>query len=232
MKRGFFNIWRRDFDTRSYGKLKLIGFHQYLKNKVNLKAKEWRGTMIYPGQFATSVGNMASDTGESIKSIRLMLNALKADGLIKTENRANRYTLVTICNPHLYGLQPCMAGLTKGQAKGQAEGQTKGQAQGQQPKEYNNNNIPPIVPPSRGDTGKPAKKRKRFVKPTVKEIEEYCIERKNDINAQYFWNHYESKGWKIGKSQMKCWKSAIRTWEANNKKNNPKPKTTKLRNSF
>lgn len=228
MKRGFFNIWRRDFDTRSYGKLKLIGFHQYLKSQVNLKAKEWRGTMIYPGQFATSVGNLASDTGESIKSIRLMLNALNADGLIKTENRANRYTLVSICNPHLYGLQPCMAGLTKGR--------TKGQAQGQQPKECNNLNNPPIAPPNGGDGGKPPKKRKRFVKPTVEEIKKYCIERKNNINAEYFWKHYEAKGWKIGKSPMKCWKSALQTWEINNKKNNPAKSTSvkskKLRNSF
>ena len=30
----------------------------------------------------------------------------------------------------------------------------------------------------------------------------------------------ESKGWKVGKSPMKDWKSAVRTWERNNFNNN------------
>jgi hypothetical protein len=56
---------------------------------------------------------------------------------------------------------------------------------------------------------------KRFVKPTVEEISNYCNERGNKIDPQQFFDFYESKGWKIGKSPMKDWKSAIRTWERN-----------------
>jgi hypothetical protein len=26
-------------------------------------------------------------------------------------------------------------------------------------------------------------------------------------------NHYEAKGWMIGKAKMKDWKAAVRTWE-------------------
>ena len=57
---------------------------------------------------------------------------------------------------------------------------------------------------------------KRFVKPTVEEIEKYCIERNNGISAEYFFDYYESKGWKVGKNSMKNWKAAIRTWEQKN----------------
>lgn len=56
----------------------------------------------------------------------------------------------------------------------------------------------------------------RFVKPKVEEIEAYCKERKNNVDAQQFFDYYESKGWKVGKSPMKDWKSAVRTWERNN----------------
>ena len=28
-------------------------------------------------------------------------------------------------------------------------------------------------------------------------------------------NHYESKGWIVGKAPMKDWKAAVRTWEKN-----------------
>lgn len=56
-------------------------------------------------------------------------------------------------------------------------------------------------------------KRKRFEKPTLSEIEQYCIERKNNVNAEHFFDYYESNGWKVGKNSMKDWKAAVRTWE-------------------
>ena len=56
---------------------------------------------------------------------------------------------------------------------------------------------------------------KRFVKPNVEEIEHYCKERNNSVDAQQFFDYYESKGWKVGKSPMKDWKASVRTWEKN-----------------
>lgn len=56
---------------------------------------------------------------------------------------------------------------------------------------------------------------KRFVKPNVEEIESYCKERNNSVDAQQFFDYYESKGWKVGKTPMKDWKAAVRTWEKN-----------------
>lgn len=56
-------------------------------------------------------------------------------------------------------------------------------------------------------------KRKRFEKPTLSEIEQYCIERNNNINAEQFYDYYESNGWKVGKNPMKDWKASVRTWE-------------------
>ena len=58
-------------------------------------------------------------------------------------------------------------------------------------------------------------KAKRFVPPSVEEVEQYCFERSNNVNAQSFIDFYESKGWMIGKNKMKDWKAAVRTWERN-----------------
>lgn len=55
---------------------------------------------------------------------------------------------------------------------------------------------------------------KKFSKPTLEEIIAYCEERKNNINAQYFFDFYESKGWKVGREPMKDWKACMRTWES------------------
>lgn len=65
--------------------------------------------------------------------------------------------------------------------------------------------------------------KKQFKKPTIKEIKNYCEERKNNINAETFYNFYESKGWYVGKNKMKDWKACIRTWEQKNKKENKEP---------
>ena len=65
-------------------------------------------------------------------------------------------------------------------------------------------------------------KRKRFEKPTLSEIEQYCIERNNNINAAQFYDYYESNGWKVGKNSMKNWKAAVRTWEKNSYTNTTK----------
>lgn len=61
----------------------------------------------------------------------------------------------------------------------------------------------------------PAKKTasKKFVKPSVDEIAEYIKEKQYGINAQQFYDFYESKGWKVGNSGMKDWKAAVRNWE-------------------
>lgn len=59
-------------------------------------------------------------------------------------------------------------------------------------------------------------KKKKFAKPTVEEVRNYCRERNNSIDAESFINFYESKGWKIGNSEMKDWKAAVRTWERRN----------------
>ena len=60
-------------------------------------------------------------------------------------------------------------------------------------------------------------KSKRFIKPTLDEIKQYCLERNNNIDADKFMNYYEANGWKIGKNTMKDWKACIRTWEGNDK---------------
>ena len=67
---------------------------------------------------------------------------------------------------------------------------------------------------------------KLFTIPMISEVESYCLERKNNIEAESFINFYDSKGWMVGKNKMKDWRACIRTWEMREKK---KPmKTSKI----
>lgn len=66
-------------------------------------------------------------------------------------------------------------------------------------------------------------KRKRFVKPTLEELEAYKAEKGLNVDCEYFLDFYESKGWMIGKNHMKDWKATMRGWSAREKNEAPKP---------
>lgn len=71
--------------------------------------------------------------------------------------------------------------------------------------------IPPYSPPEGEPT--PKRERKRFTPPKLEEVEAYCRERNNSVDASRFLDYYEAVGWKVGKQPMKDWKAAVRTWE-------------------
>ena len=79
---------------------------------------------------------------------------------------------------------------------------------------------------------KKAKKSNRFKKPTLDELEHYCIERQNTVDIQKFYNFYESNGWKVGKNSMKDWRACIRTWESNSFGDSKQNKTQTQLNSW
>lgn len=53
----------------------------------------------------------------------------------------------------------------------------------------------------------------RFKPPTVDEVSSYCQERKNGVDPERFVTYYEARGWMLGKTKMKDWRAAVRTWE-------------------
>ena len=56
----------------------------------------------------------------------------------------------------------------------------------------------------------------------MEEVEAYCKERGNGVDAQRFFDYYEANGWVQGKGKpIKDWKAAVRIWERSEDK--PKP---------
>ena len=78
----------------------------------------------------------------------------------------------------------------------------------------NSSTIPNHTLPIKEEVvSKDTPKKKNFQKPSLDEIKAYCKERNNSVDAQIFFDFYESKGWMIGKNHMRDWKAAVRTWE-------------------
>ena len=68
--------------------------------------------------------------------------------------------------------------------------------------------------------------RTRFVPPTLQDVQAYCMERNNNVDAQRFIDYYTSNGWKVGKNPMKDWKAAVRNWERTSTDKQPQQETS------
>lgn len=65
---------------------------------------------------------------------------------------------------------------------------------------------------------------KKFVPPTLEEVQAYCEERKNGIDPEAWYAYYKARGFKLGKgTPMKDWKAAVITWEKKAKENQKTP---------
>lgn len=56
---------------------------------------------------------------------------------------------------------------------------------------------------------------KRFVKPTIQEISDYCLEKQIGVDPERFYNYYESNGWMVGRVHMKDWRACLQNWKRN-----------------
>lgn len=63
------------------------------------------------------------------------------------------------------------------------------------------------------ERGNKAPPRTVFSPPSVDDVAAYCRERGNGIDANTFVDYYAARNWFIGKTKMKDWKAAVRTWE-------------------
>ena len=66
----------------------------------------------------------------------------------------------------------------------------------------------------------PTKKTNRFKIPTLEEIKNFIQENNYQVDAERFFDYYESNGWTVGKNKpMKNWQAAIRNWNRNSYSN-------------
>jgi hypothetical protein len=94
-----------------------------------------------------------------------------------------------------------------------------------------NTDVGESAPISNTNTSKLYIKNTKFIRPTASEVNEYAKEIGFiSLDGSYFFDHYESNGWLVGKNPMKDWKAAIRTWKRNSSKFNTEvSQTTKIK---
>lgn len=155
--------------------------------------------IVKRGQCLTSLKRIHENTGLTYREIRTSLDKLQKSGEIDKQT-TNRYSIITINKYNDYQ---------------NIDKQTTNKRQ-------TNDNI--IIKNNKNNKYKESISKdipkKVFKKPSIEEIQKYCNERNNNVDADRFYNFYESKGWMVGSNKMKDWKAAVRTWEREKKEVN------------
>lgn len=194
-------IWQeKPFDKgRAWIDLILLAMHSDKKMMIDNEI-----VVIERGSFMTSVLKLSERWGWSRNKVMRFLDVLEIEQMLNTK-RTPKGTLVTIVKYEDYQVGDTTDDTTLETTLGTTHETTD------EPQKKNIKNDNNIIYNNR------AKKSNIFTPPTVEEVQAYCKERNNKIDAQAFVNFYESKGWMVGKNKMKNWKAAIVTWERNRK---------------
>ena len=191
---GWIKLHRRFLEWEWYDDNNTKILFLHLLLKANHKDKKYRGQIVKRGSLLTGRELLSKETGMSVMQIRTSLTKLKSTNEI-TIKSSSQGTEIQVVKYNDY--QVVTNELTNEQP-------TSNQ---------------------RVTTNKNVKNDKKvFIPPTFQEVSDYCLSRKNNVDAQRFVDFYTSKGWLVGKSKMKDWKAALRTWE----KDNPKQQSVKV----
>jgi predicted phage replisome organizer len=216
------------FTSRAMKKLRRIAggdTYTVIYLKLQLLSLKDEGLLYYEGVEPTFYEEMALALDEDAENVRATLIFLENMGLIEKKSD-HEYILTEV--PYLIGGEgesaervrryrgkkalQCNAEVTEGN-KLVTESNTEIEIEKEIDKEKE-------IEKSKSE------KAKRFTPPTLEEVQAYCIERNNNVDAQHFIDYYTSNGWLVGKNKMKNWQAAIRTWERNGYSSS-KPKTSK-----
>ena len=177
--------------------------------KANYVDDIHRGVPVLRGQLYTGLDKLSFQTGLSLQNIKTSLKKLILTSNI-TSKSTNKYRIITVLKYDTYQLAN---NLDNKQSNFQLTSNLTASKEYKELKELNKKLLKELKDIK-------SKPKKQFVIPTVEEIDNYCKERKNTVNANAFFDSYTSKGWLVGKNKMKDWKAAVRTWERNNFSNN------------
>lgn len=187
--------------------------YAYFYLKLCLKSLKSNGILIRQvGNILIPYDNqkLAELTKMDFDTVTVAMELLKQIGLVKVLENGEIY---------MTQLENLIGSKSMGALKKQQQRLLRGQME---------DKCPPKI--ELKDRTKDINKNKNiFIKPTLEEVEKYCFERNNDIDPQSFIDFYESKGWLIGKTKMKDWKAAIRTWERNRTSSKSKKETSEER---
>lgn len=210
---GWIKLSKKLLSWEWFDSSEMVHLFIYCLLKANFEPKKWHGIAIERGSFITSRAKISSETHLSEQEIRTCLKRLISTNEI-TYKSTKQFTLITICNYDSYQQENLSTNQAINQGSNQQLTNDQPTANQQLTTTKNNKNNKNNIYMGEKE------KRKVFQIPNVEDIQSFILENSYSVDAERFFNFYESKGWLIGKNKMKDWKAAVRTWQrSNNSKN-------------
>lgn len=209
---GFIVLNRKIKDWKWWNNLTGRGIWIYILMEANWEDQyDYHGNLIERGSFIRSLRTIAADNQVNVKTARAWLKRFQDSGEI-TVKIVSGYTKIIVNNYRKYqDYTPSEEAKNDGTVDGTADGTHDGTVDG----------THGGTPAGTDITRTTRKTRKtniysHFVPPTVEEVNAYCHERNNGIDASEFVDFYTANGWTQGKGKpIKDWKACVRTWERN-----------------
>lgn len=181
--------------------------------KMQLLSIKNNGVLIYEGIEETFADELALELDEETENVKVTLAFLHSNGMIE-ETEQNQFLMTETIK--CIGSESASAERVRRHRENKSKNLLQSNAQvtsGNTEIEKEKDREKELE--KKEDKEKTKGKAKRFTKPTLEEIQAYCKERNNNVDAERFYDYYEANGWKVGKNAMKDWKASVRTWERN-----------------
>jgi len=201
MTEGYVKLYRQILNSDVFASQKMLKIWVWCLCRANYKArsvpcKTGRGETIVKlnsGEFIFGRFKAEEELNIDGSTIYKIIKQLESFGNISIKS-STHYSVITICNWDRYQQEIDNEVTTNEQPS--------------------NNQVTTNEQPSNTDKkDKKDKNDKNNIPPLLENVIQYCIERDKNIDANKWYNFYQSKGWMIGKNKMKDWKAAVRTWE-------------------
>ena len=177
--------------TRAQALIDLYMLAAYTERAFKIRGNK---VVVKRGQVAIAEQSLAERWKWARNTVHKFLNELSACGKIAQQ----KSRVINVLTMNYYGIN---------------------EQQNEQQNEQPNNNIINKEIKDNIIIGK--NKKQSSAPPTLEEVEQYVKEKHPDVDAEYFFNYYESIGWRK-KDGLKIvnWKSAVANWAKNEKRFN------------
>jgi len=232
---GWIKLWDIPEDHWLNSDIRYFGMWVKLIRKAETKNRKIvrNGVMIDAkrGTVYSSVNQMAREWGVTRRTVEHFLHLCESDGMITVQRAGNAGSNVIVNNYAKYQDKPNNGRATDSTTNDTTDGTTDSTTDGTTDSTTKATSFLTNTEGKEGIEGKKDRVHRTFVPPTISDIVQYAKENGLQIDAERFWNYYESIGWKVGgKSHMKNWQAAVRNWSAKQTDEKPKPKAKKFDN--
>lgn len=224
---GFITLHRQILDWEWYKNTNTKVLFLHLLLNANFREASFEGHKISRGQLVTSLSSLSSETGLSVRQVRVSLDHLIMTGEV-TSKSYPRYRIITIVRYNDYQDDDKL-----NDSQMTSDTSTKRQADDRlmTSKRQANDKLMTTIEQGNKDNKETritmeqdkSVSAKRFTPPTPEDLHTFCQENGITIDEDRFMNYYQSNGWKVGRNSMKDWKATARNWARQDQKKDSGP---------